>query len=204
MLRCVLHSCVRPVNFCSCVLLFTMPRPRTPSSAPCAQTCTRSRARSDASSLLRRRSSEPQYLDTHVPVTDTLAEQLLMAAIAQLGERQTEDLKVPSSILGLGMFPPAPAPRVGLGGRNLSCGGGQGGCKACVFADPAACPLHPAPCYLGPRQRAGARRGGGGEPPRRHARWTPQASAWAERATAGGAFRARRAQSHKAAAYWIA
>ena len=83
------------------------------------------------------------------------------AAIAQLGGRQTEDLKVPSSILGLGMFPPAPAPRVGLGGRNLSCGGGQGGCKACVFADPAACPLHAAPCYLGPRQRAGARRRGG-------------------------------------------
>ena len=26
------------------------------------------------------------------------------AAIAQLGERQTEDLKVPSSILGLGIF----------------------------------------------------------------------------------------------------
>ena len=126
------------------------------------------------------------------------------AAIAQLGGRQTEDLKVPSSILGLGMFPPAPAPRVGLGGRNLSCGGGQGGCKACVFADPAACPLHAAPCYLGPRQREGARRRGGGEPSRRHARWTPQASAWVERATAGGAFRARRAQSHKAAAYWIA
>ena len=42
------------------------------------------------------------------------------AAIAQLGERQTEDLKVPSSILGLGMFPPAPAPRVGLGGRDFS------------------------------------------------------------------------------------
>ena len=85
------------------------------------------------------------------------------AAIVQLGKRQTEDLKVPSSILGLGMFPPAPAPRVGLGGRNLSCGGGQGGCKACVFADPAACPLHAAPCYLGPRQRAGARRRGAGE-----------------------------------------
>ena len=42
------------------------------------------------------------------------------AAIAQLGERQTEDLKVSSSILGLGMFPPAPAPRVGLGGRDFS------------------------------------------------------------------------------------
>ena len=42
------------------------------------------------------------------------------AVIAQLGERQTEDLKVPSSILGLGMFPPAPAPRVGLGGRDFS------------------------------------------------------------------------------------
>ena len=42
------------------------------------------------------------------------------AAIAQLGERQTEDLKVPSLILGLGMFPPAPAPRVGLGGRDFS------------------------------------------------------------------------------------
>ena len=27
------------------------------------------------------------------------------AAIAQLGERQTEDLKVPGSILGLGMTP---------------------------------------------------------------------------------------------------
>ena len=86
------------------------------------------------------------------------------AAIAQLGERQTEDLKVPSSILGLGMFPPAPAPRVGLGGRNLSCGGGQGGCKACVFADPAACPSHAARCHLGPRQRAGARRGGVSRP----------------------------------------
>ena len=139
---------------------------------------------------------------------DFLRWQSKPAAIAQLGERQIEDLKVPSSILGLGMFPPAPAPRVGLGGRNLSCGGGQGGCKACVFADPAACPLHAAPCYLGPRQRAGARRRGagegGGEPSRRHARWTPQASAWVERATAGGAFRARRAQSHKAAAYWIA
>ena len=44
----------------------------------------------------------------------------LPAAIAQLGERQTEDLKVSSSILGLGMFPPAPAPRVGLGGRDFS------------------------------------------------------------------------------------
>ena len=42
------------------------------------------------------------------------------AAIAQLGERQTEDLKVPGSIPGLGMSPPAPAPRVGLGGRDYS------------------------------------------------------------------------------------
>ena len=29
---------------------------------------------------------------------------LIHAAIAQLGERQTEDLKVPSSILGLGII----------------------------------------------------------------------------------------------------
>ena len=83
--------------------------------------------------------------------------------------------------------------------RPESCQG-----HACAFVGPAACPRHAARCHLGPRQRAGARRGGGGEPPRRHARWTPQASAWVERATAGGAFRARRAQSHKAAAYWIA
>ena len=44
----------------------------------------------------------------------------MYAHVAQLGERQTEDLKVSSSILGLGMFPPAPAPRVGLGGRDFS------------------------------------------------------------------------------------
>ena len=57
--------------------------------------------------------------------------------------------------------------------RLESCQG-----HACAFVGPAACPRHAARCHLGPRQRAGARRGGGGEPPRRRARWTPQASAW--------------------------
>ena len=36
------------------------------------------------------------------------------AAIAQLGEHQTEDLKVPSSILGLGK-----QPGLGLGARRM-------------------------------------------------------------------------------------
>ena len=61
--------------------------------------------------------------------------------------------------------------------RPESCQG-----HACAFVGPAACPRHAARCHLGPRQRAGARRGG--EPSGRHAR-TPQASAWVERATAG-------------------
>ena len=60
--------------------------------------------------------------------------------------------------------------------RPESCQG-----HACAFVGPAACPRHAARCHLGPRQRAGARRGG---PSGRHAR-TPQASAWVERATAG-------------------
>ena len=41
--------------------------------------------------------------------------------------------------------------------RPESCQG-----HACAFVGPAACPRHAARCHLGPRQRAGARRGGGG------------------------------------------
>ena len=41
-------------------------------------------------------------IDTVVPQVSVPASS--QAAIAQLGERQTEDLKVPSSILGLGIF----------------------------------------------------------------------------------------------------
>ena len=41
---------------------------------------------------------------THKPVGPRQAPASSQAAIAQLGERQTEDLKVPSSILGLGIF----------------------------------------------------------------------------------------------------
>ena len=41
---------------------------------------------------------------THKPFGPRQAPASSQAAIAQLGERQTEDLKVPSSILGLGIF----------------------------------------------------------------------------------------------------
>ena len=54
---------------------------------------------------------------TRAAITEMLV-MLIEAAIAQLGERQTEDLKVPGSIPGLGIFS-------GL------CAGGLGGGRAC-------------------------------------------------------------------------
>ena len=41
--------------------------------------------------------------DLHPARFATIARSPLEAAIAQLGERQTDDLKVPGSILGLGI-----------------------------------------------------------------------------------------------------
>ena len=42
--------------------------------------------------------------DLDVLLTDDNSDGDISAAIAQLGERQTEDLKVPGSIPGLGIF----------------------------------------------------------------------------------------------------
>ena len=90
--------------------------------------------------------------------------------------------------------------------RPESCQG-----HACACVGPAACPRHAARCHLGPRQRAGARRGRGmsrpgdtlaGHP--RQARGSSGPPQARPDQGPGGAFRARRSQSHKAAAYWIA
>ena len=45
----------------------------------------------------------PVFSTTRATTTHTRASLPLQAAIAQLGERQTEDLKVPGSIPGLGI-----------------------------------------------------------------------------------------------------
>ena len=88
--------------------------------------------------------------------------------------------------------------------RLESCQG-----HACAFVGPAACPRKAARCHLGPRQRAGARRGRGGASGR-HARNPKQARGSSGPPQArpdqgpGGAFRARRSRSHKTAACWIA
>ena len=90
--------------------------------------------------------------------------------------------------------------------RLESCQG-----HACAFVGPAACPRHAARCHLGPRQRAGARRGRGmsrpgdtlaGHP--RQARGSSGPPQARPDQGPGGAFRARRSRSHKTAAAWIA
>ena len=104
MLRCVLHSCVRPVNLCSCVLLFY--DAATPHAEGCPHVLRHAHAATHGQTRLAFWGGGAVSRNTWIPMCQcrTLLQKFsFMAAIAQLGERQTEDLKAPGSIPGLGI-----------------------------------------------------------------------------------------------------